>query len=194
MNINKKFGVSTGLGLDRLQTTLNNARIQDENNALYQTIMGLIQTSSKIDERTQNFLAKDAILPASQISGLVPIQQNVYLPVIAGIANVTASSPYYTWWTRIGNIINIWGKVTITPTAANVLTQLSFSLPFPSAFLHEEQLSGTINGTPQSGATANIAGICKANPVDFTATFEFFSSNTDDNDFRFVFSYLMIAK
>ncbi len=194
MNINKKFGNSVGLGLDRLQTSLVNSRIQDSNPALFQTIQGMIAATSSLEGKTEEKLTDKSIIPADKITGLPIIDQNIYLPVLTDVANIDTSSAYYTWWTRVGNIITVWGKITANATVIDTDTQIRMSLPFPSAFQHEEQLSGTINGFPPSGATANIAGICKANPADFDCVFEYYASNTEDNDLRFIFSYLMIAK
>ncbi len=194
MNINKKFGNEVGLGLDRLQTSLVNSRLQDSNPALFQTIQGMIQATNSLEGKVGEKLTSDSIIPADHITGLPDFAQNFYLPVLTNVANITTSSPYFTWWTRLGNIVTVWGKITADATTINTDTQIRMSLPLPSAFFHEEQLSGTINGFPPVGATTNIAGICKANPADMDCVFEYYSTNDQDNDLRFIFSYLMIPK
>lgn len=192
----------SGKGFDprRLLSNLTNARIQDENNALYQTLFSMIQGLSTFDEQIQSKLDKNSkINLLTQVEGILNyynggVQSNIYLPVLTNIANIDASGAYYTPWFRTGNIINVSGKFIINPTAINTFTELEFTLPVASNFAHEEECSGTANGIPFSGSTTGFPGIVTANPATGNAIVRFYSTNTDDNDVRFIFSYRFIPK
>jgi hypothetical protein len=183
-----------------LLSNLTSARIQDSNNALYQTIYSLINGLGTFKEQLDAKLnSKDKINLASQVEGMLSYYNGgaltgIYIPVLDNVANITSSASYYTPWFRIGNIIHVSGKVTIETTASATLTQLELVLPVASKFAHEDECSGVANGVPFSGSTDNFAGIVKANPVNGNAVIHFYSTNTVNNDVRFEFTYRFIPK
>jgi hypothetical protein len=195
----RKFRENTGVAgnreeIQRARTSLVNSGMQTENNANFQVSNQLITAVGANQAVIEQKVSKTDIIPAKQISGLPFTNSNVYIPVLTNVANISASAAFFTYWRRYNNQIEVWGKVTIDPIANNTLTELEMSLPQPGIFQHAEQCSGTANGVPFSGSTVNFAGIVSANPITGNAVIRFYSTNTVDNDVRFIFTYLYIPK
>lgn len=55
-----------------------------------------------------------------------------YTPTLANVANVASSTANGFRWLRAGNVVFLGGVVSLTPTAAATLTQLSMTVPIAS--------------------------------------------------------------
>lgn len=66
-----------------------------------------------------------------------------YTPTLTNTANITGSTTYTTYYQRIGNKVEVWGKLDLDPVAATTETEIGISLPVASSFANDMSLSGT---------------------------------------------------
>jgi hypothetical protein len=59
------------------------------------------------------------------------VSSGTYTPTLTNTTNITSSTPSTTYYTRVGNMVMVSGRVTIDPTATGSIT-LGFSLPIAS--------------------------------------------------------------
>lgn len=87
------------------------------------------------------------------------ITSGSYTPTLANISNVSGTpSATLCYYERNGNVVTVWGTVTVATTAAT-LTELSISLPItPAAITDAAQISGKANA-----ANANQPGNIRGN-------------------------------
>lgn len=115
------------------------------------------------------------------------IASGSYTPTLTGVLNVAASTAYPCQWLRVGNVVNVSGRVDIDPTAA-AATQLGVSLPIASAFTEVSDCAGAINASSivsQSGAVL----------ADFTndrAEINYVATGTANQAMYFTFTYEVI--
>jgi hypothetical protein len=95
------------------------------------------------------FLVTDAlgvtIFPAQDDIQL-PVANNtvqVFTPGLLNQTNITSSVAFPFQYMRVGNVVTVSGKVTITPTAASSFTQLGLDLPIGTTFTTDSQAAGT---------------------------------------------------
>ncbi len=68
-----------------------------------------------------------------------------WTPVITSIANTAFIGAFVCYYHKIGNIVFISGQFDMQAAAIGIF-QARFSLPIPSAFTTDDQLSGVANG------------------------------------------------
>lgn len=100
-------------------------------------------TAKAITDSNVAFLAD---IPANVVSG-------TYTPTATNITNITSSTPNNSSYQQIGNIITVFGSITITNTLA-VASQVDMSLPVASNLANATELNGT--GTMDSTASVNL--------------------------------------
>lgn len=71
-----------------------------------------------------------------------PIVQTSYTPTKVDVTNVASASVTTSYYERTGNKIEVWGEVTIDPTATGD-TQITLSLPIASSMSNSYDLSGS---------------------------------------------------
>ena len=71
-----------------------------------------------------------------------PIVQNSYTPTKTDVTNIGTASVTTSYYQRTGNKIEVWGEVTIDPTATGD-TQITLSLPIASSMSNSYDLSGS---------------------------------------------------
>jgi len=78
-----------------------------------------------------------------------------YTPTLTNTLNVSSSTSYVWQYSRIGDIVTLYGNLTITPTAvAN--TELGVSLPVASNFTDARNAVGTVNDLTGGGGTVPL--------------------------------------
>lgn len=110
---------------------------------------------------------------------------NLYQPTMTAVANISSANGYTdTMYKRSGNIVQVYGRMDLTPTAAgSTATQLGISLPIASNFTATSDASGTASTV--FGITAGIY----ADTVNDRVILAFQSPNTTVNIFSFHFQY-----
>lgn len=112
---------------------------------------------------------------------------NLYQPTLTAVANVSAFASYNTTtYQKTGNVVKVYGRLEITPTAAsNTVTQLGISLPIASNFTSVNDASGI-------GSTAfGLVSALFADVTNDRITLQFPSPNTSNNVISFNFQYII---
>lgn len=112
-----------------------------------------------------------------------------YTPTLTNTTNVDASvTNANVKYSRIGNIVSVFGEVQIDPTlAAPTSTVLNISLPIASNLAAASELSGTAN----DGVTSQVA-IIRGNITSDTAEVTFQATSTTNRVWTFSFAYMVI--
>lgn len=179
----------------RLKGILLGSKIQTENNSLFQTVNGILDNSQSVSDDVANRRSKDVPIPLNDVSGvLAPVNGGsyslYYFPTLINVLNITALNPFYTQYFRVGKIIYVSGKISITPIIGATLTLVDISLPVVSKFTSSDQLNGLITGEALSGIpTIMASGSVTGNVPTQVAQARFFSLDASEHDIRFVFSY-----
>lgn len=82
------------------------------------------------------------ILIVSATNSYMPSAADTYTPALTNTTNITSSTGYDCTYTRIGNIVTVYGHVDITPTIGGIV-ELGFSLPIASNFTAANDANGT---------------------------------------------------
>lgn len=96
-------------------------------------------------------------LDASKItSGVLAIERGgsasgTYTPTITAVTNVASVGTVNTAsWTRVGDIVTVFGSVAIIPTTASANTRFDVSLPIASTLAGSGELVGTVGSNNQA--------------------------------------------
>lgn len=111
-----------------------------------------------------------------------------YVPTTTPGVNLTGATADSTFWTREGNIVTVYGSMTVTITAAsNTSSFATIQLPVASN-LGAHSLWGGGSTTANSSGTEPI---CTANTSTNTASFQFYSNTTGAMTVYFNFRYIV---
>jgi hypothetical protein len=131
---------------------------------------------------------------AGDVSGAVAqyIASGTYTPVLTNGVNVGASSADLNAnWIRVGNVVTVWGLISIDPIAASAETSLDISLPIPSGLFSGTQLSGI--ATRNATGSGRILGSIAADTVNDRANLGFFNdANLASTFWNFGFTYVVV--
>ena len=181
---------------DNLKGILVDSETQKENPPLFQTVDGLITSASETKGKLDNKLDKDGKISAKQIEGKVPVSNGgvltgIYIPDLTLVANLVGAGTDPTIWFRVGNYVQVSGRIVVTPTAFNVLTQLGISLPLRSYFDFDYHCAGVaVCPTVRNECAAIYADI-----VNERAQLEWLSGfNGVQNSFFYNFTYRIIQQ
>jgi len=127
-------------------SNLSGTNTGDQNLAPYATLASPALTGNPTaptqtagDNSTK--IATTAYVDTRSLSG-------TYTPTLTNITNVTSSSSPIAQYTRVGNIVTVFGRFDITPTTASgTLTEIGISLPVASNFTTYTDLNGLGSGT-----------------------------------------------
>jgi|GEM_PF-4992087 len=110
-----------------------------------------------------------------------------YSPVLTNIANVSSSTSYTAMYSRVGDIVNVSGKVLLS-TIVNALTILNISLPIPSYLVTSEDCAG-------NAATSNpaINAWFEAGTASKVAQLRLNAPGTGTEPFHYNFTYRVIS-
>ena len=110
-----------------------------------------------------------------------------YTPTLANLVNITAGSTYVCQYMRVGNIVTVSGKITLTSTTTANNT-FNMSLPIPSGFSAQEQCAGTFSNSNISGAAFTIFADVANDNVFFSCR----PGSIATQDYCFSFTYQVI--
>lgn len=114
-------------------------------------ISTLDQSYSSIWDGQNNVPTKNAIY--DKIELISTSNASTYTPTATNVTNITSSTPNLNSWSRVGNIITVFGTITVTNTLA-VASEVDISLPVASNLGAVADLNGT--ATMDSTASVNI--------------------------------------
>lgn len=89
----------------------------------------------------------------AQIDARAISSSGTYTPTATNVTNITSSTPNITSWTKVGNIVTVFGTVTITATLA-VASEVDISLPVSSNLSASTDLNGL--GNSDASVASNI--------------------------------------
>ena len=113
------------------------------------------------------------------------IASGTYTPTISSIANLDAVTSFAAQWVRVGNVVNVSGKVQIDPTAPATLTRLGFSLPIASNLANQEDCAGTAFATGIAGQGAGI----RAEVTNDQAEMAYISGDVTVQPMMYIYQY-----
>lgn len=113
------------------------------------------------------------------------IDSGVYTPVATGITNCDAVTAFECAWTRIGNVVQVSGRVDVDPTATGD-TRWSLTLPVPDDLTAIGDLAGT--AARRSGSTTSPGAICAGTTAE-EAEFRMNIASTSNQEIYFNFAY-----
>jgi hypothetical protein len=106
-----------------------------------------------------------------------------YTPTLTNTTNIAASTAYECYYIRVGNMVNVSGRVGIDPTAAGSIT-LGVSLPISSDITNN--CYGTCNN--QQGDAIAITADNTNNRASFVGTI----TDTANRQYSFTFQYQVV--
>lgn len=80
-----------------------------------------------------------------------------YTPSVTAVANCSSPSGAKSHWTRVGNVVTVTGRFTVTITAANTVTTARVSLPIASAIASTNDVNGL--SMPDNQSVAAYGGV-----------------------------------
>ena len=155
-------GVSSAIG------TLGNFKVSSEDDAgsnywigyLDELFMeGAVWTSDQVRNIYARSAKKFAVKDQANNVSVFPtptLASGVYTPTMAGVANIDSLTAYTAFWTRVGNIVTVSGRVDVDPTSANTTTNFTISYPI-SPLTTATNGRGVIVASGSTG-TGNING------------------------------------
>lgn len=129
---------------------------------------------------TGNIKASGNLSAANLLSG-------TYTPTITAVANVASSSVTAAAYTRVGDMVTVYGRLTITATAANTNTQFRLTLPIAVDLTVNQALAG-VGASIEAGTYGNGVGITGDSTND-QADFRMRPVNTTSTAYSYTFSY-----
>lgn len=118
-------------------------------------------------------------------STLQYLASGTYTPTLSSIANLDDLTTFQAQWMRVGNVVNVTGKVQINPTLTATLTRLGFTLPIASSLSNEEDCAGTAFASGISGQGAAI----RAEPTNDQAEMVWIASDITVQPMFYSYSY-----
>jgi hypothetical protein len=113
-----------------------------------------------------------------------------YTPTLTNTTNITSSTASTLYYTRVGNVVAVFGRVNITATALGN-TLLGISLPIASALTTNGQVAGM--GSVTSATVANNTfGRINADATNDRAQFQLNSTSITDQTYSINFTYVVL--
>lgn len=177
-----------------LNSTLMDSGLQKDNPALFQVIKSLITGAQTSKNFINDKFGKGDKLNSKLLSGMIPIENggtltDQYIPVKTLGLNVLSLGTNELYYYRIGNLVTVFGYLTINPTAAGADTTGWLTLPILSYFTRSWQCAGIgYSDTVNQGITF------KADPINNQVKLRFLSNHMGQNDYYITFSYRIVPK
>lgn len=119
------------------------------------------------------------------ISDLPVLATGTYTPTLTNLANIDATTSYVCQYMRVGDMVNVSGKLDIDPTTSGVLTRVRISLPIASNFTVANDLGGTASSISVAMSAAGIF----ADTASDAAQLNYICPTNANSSFYFVFQY-----
>lgn len=160
----------------------NNITALSSNTAYSKGIVAIdlsANTEYYVHSTTEGRLSKGIVTSA--------ITSGIYLPTVTGITNISSATTFNTQWMRVGNTVNVSGKLDFEISLNGAFT-LGLSLPVASNFTAEEQCSGVAVSTLGGNDTIWI----KADATNNLASVNGTDNNTSYHSHFFNFTYTIV--
>jgi len=113
-----------------------------------------------------------------------------YTPTLTGVANVAASTAYSCFYTQIGDVVHVAGKVDLDPTAgAATWTRLRMTLPVASNFSDSSHAAGT---TVSYAGAPNNYGAILADATNDAVEISIYPIDIGNQSWYFTFMYRVL--
>jgi len=141
------------------------------------------------DDGGGNFSSKKMSL--AQLLALFPtLASGTYTPTFTILANLDSGSSYLCMYTRVGNVVTVWGTLLVDATASGNV-RFYLSLPISSTFASTKDASGTAQGLFTS--TSNVGwSVVYADIGNNRVLFNAQTNVLTNNQWFFSFSYLVL--
>lgn len=113
-----------------------------------------------------------------------------YTPTLTNTTNITSSTASTLYYTRVGNVVAVFGRVNITATATGN-TLLGISLPIASALTTNGQVAG-MGALTTATVANNTFGRINADATNDRAQFQLNSTTTTDQTYAINFTYVVL--
>lgn len=114
------------------------------------------------------------------------VLSGTYTPTLFNVTNVAASTAYACQYMRVGNVVNVSGKVDVDPTLT-AATVLGISLPIASTLSAAEKCAGIAS----SNSIASEVAAIDADTVNNRAQMEWVTVSLANHSMFFDFQYLI---
>lgn len=95
-------------------------------------------------------------ISSTEATTVTTLVGSTYTPTLTNVTNLAASTAYQCQYMRVGNTVNVSGRVDIDPTAAGAV-ELGITLPVASNFGAIEDCAGVAAASGIAGQAAAIA-------------------------------------
>lgn len=155
-----------------------------------------ITTGAARKELTLNDAAlTSGVTPVATTNGRLTdgltLAQGTYTPTLTGVTNVSSTTAFTCQFMRVGSVVTVSGKISVTPTTNNTQTILGVSLPIASNFAAEENCGGLAHTLNNTAADQHGASIY-ADATNDRATFNYYETHGSADLFTFTFTYRII--
>jgi hypothetical protein len=116
-----------------------------------------------------------------------PIVTGSYTPTLTNVANTSTTSPYLSRYSRVGNMVTVFGRLDVTPTVTATLTRVGISLPVASDLSSIQQCCGAA-GSVGEGTGGGVIG----DVTNDRAELSFKSDSTSIQGWSYTFSYEVV--
>lgn len=118
---------------------------------------------------------------------LATISDGEYDPLVVNNVNATTITTYVCGWSRSGNSVTVYGRVSFACTAVPLNTAIDIPLPVEAKIASVEQCSGTACAV-NTAASQNPCAIY-GNVTANAATLQLYSLVAAATDYHFIFGY-----
>lgn len=122
------------------------------------------------------------------IDALPTLSSGAYLPTLTNVSNLDASTTYPAQYLRVGDAVNVTGRVDVDPTTGSTFTDLGISLPIASN-LFDNQLAG-VGG---SNAIPGSSAIVYPDTVNNRAVLSFYAPSTSSYAIYYSYTYRVVV-
>lgn len=123
---------------------------------------------------------------ATQLGTTGVLLSGTYLPTLTAVTNVAASTAYNCQYIRVGNVVNVSGKLDVDPTLTGA-TLLGISLPIASTLSAAEKCSGVA----ASNSLVSESGAIDGDTVNNRAQMDWVTTSLANHSMYFDFQYLV---
>lgn len=177
---NSSGRVTIGGSITNTDTANADATLRVNGNFAIRTVAAGTSTDSVLH-------MEDGLVKSLNIATALGISSGTYTPTLTNGANVAASTASVCQYLRVGNTVTVSGKFAIDPTLTATQTILGFSLPIASAITADGEVGGA--GSCPTITAYSVA--IKGDAANDRATVEFISSDINNNEIWFSFTYLI---
>lgn len=122
---------------------------------------------------------------ATQLGTTGVLLSGTYLPTLTAVTNVAATTAYNCQYMRVGNVVNVSGKLDVDPTIV-AATVVGISLPIASTLSAAEKCSGV----GASNAIVSESAAIDGDTVNNRAQMDWITTSLANHTMYFSFQYL----